>query len=229
MWEGRTKAADEAPANLSSELTDSNYTQLTDLYNKHKDQEKWMINWLKSSISIQKVCCYPIYSFNEADDGSLWDSSDEELDKTSDLDREWQRRHDRFHTIGYRDGLIAGKEASAQEGFNIGFKQSVPIGYNWGITRGVTSALACVPDDSRERLIETQEKRDKFWELYGCVNSVSASNALELFHDDILTKKAGVEQSSNPASLGRYTAKLQSLILDSPEIQVQFFHQDVSN
>jgi len=40
--------------------------------------------------------------------------------------------------IGYRDGLIAGKEASAQEGFNIGFKQSVLDGYSWGVVRGVT-------------------------------------------------------------------------------------------
>ncbi|KAL4384378.1 hypothetical protein GQ457_15G021470 [Hibiscus cannabinus] len=227
--EGRTKAADEAPANLSSGLTDSNYTQLTDLYNKHKDQgiaagiklfciESLSIRlklgqrWLREMddkltqelyLNIQLGHSSTTHGFNEADDGSLWDGSDEELDKTSDLDREWQRRHDQFHTIGYRDGLIAGKEASAQEGFNIGFKQSVPIGYNWGITRGVTSALACVPDDSRERLIETQEKRDKFSELFGCVNSVSASNALELFHDDILTKKAGAEQSSNPAKCGQ--------------------------
>ncbi|GMI95566.1 hypothetical protein like AT1G34570 [Hibiscus trionum] len=189
------------------------------------------------------------YGFNEsdiqADDGSLWGGgSDDELDKISDLDREWQRRHDQFHTIGYRDGLIAGKEASAQEGFNIGFKQSIPVGYNWGITRGVTSALACVPDELRERLIETQEQRDKFRELYGSVNSLSASDALKLFHDDILTKEAQAaeqskskeatvsvggaqEQSSNSASLGTYTAKLQSLILDAPEIQVQFFHQEV--
>lgn len=40
--------------------------------------------------------------------------------------------------IGYRDGLIAGQEASAQEGFNIGFKDSVLIGYNWGLVRGIT-------------------------------------------------------------------------------------------
>ncbi|XP_039027168.1 uncharacterized protein LOC120160926 isoform X2 [Hibiscus syriacus] len=166
----------------------------------------------------------------QADDGSLWGGSDEELDKTSDLDREWQRRHDQFHTIGYRDGLIAGKEASAQEGFNIGFKQSVPVGYNWGITRGVTSALDCLPDVLRERLIETQEKRDKFQELYRSVNSLSSLDALKLFHDDILTKKAGTEeQSSNSASLGTYTAKLQSLIIDSPGIQVHFFHQEVSS
>lgn len=40
--------------------------------------------------------------------------------------------------MGYRDGIAAGKEASAQEGFNEGFKQSVHIGYNWGLVRGIT-------------------------------------------------------------------------------------------
>ncbi|KAL3599670.1 hypothetical protein D5086_007588 [Populus alba] len=70
------------------------------------------------------------------------DDSVEELDRESDLDREWQRRHDQFHTIGYRDGLIAGKEDSAQEGFNVGFKQSVLVGYNWGVVRGVTRKKA---------------------------------------------------------------------------------------
>ncbi|XWS61200.1 hypothetical protein CRYUN_Cryun07bG0105300 [Craigia yunnanensis] len=62
-------------------------------------------------------------SFNETDiqaeEGSLWGDSDKELDKAS-LDREWQKRHDQFHMIGYCDGLITGKEASAQQGFNIG-------------------------------------------------------------------------------------------------------------
>ncbi|XVF24219.1 hypothetical protein REPUB_Repub13aG0108900 [Reevesia pubescens] len=179
--------------------------------------------------------------FNEAEDGSLWADSDEELDKASDLDREWKRRHDQFHTIGYRDGLIAGKEASAQEGFNIGFKQSVSIGYNWGLTRGVTSSLACLPDDLRERLIETQEKREKFQDLYESVNSLSTPDALRLFHDDILTKKGVeerqptkasvgslLEQSSNSGSLGTCTAELQSLLLVLPEIKVQFLHQEVS-
>lgn len=72
------------------------------------------------------------------DDGSVWDGFSDGLEKSSELDREWQRRHDQFHTIGYRDGLIAGKEAAAQEGFNVGFKQSVMVGYKWGLVRGVT-------------------------------------------------------------------------------------------
>ncbi|XP_027355411.1 uncharacterized protein LOC113865204 [Abrus precatorius] len=62
-------------------------------------------------------------------DGSLWDGSDDKLDSSSDLDREWQRRHDQFHTIGYRDGLMAGKQASAQEGFNI--ELVFLAGYSW--------------------------------------------------------------------------------------------------
>ncbi|KAK6234429.1 hypothetical protein QUC31_006835 [Theobroma cacao] len=180
---------------------------------------------------------------DQAGDGSLWGDSDEELDKLSDLDREWQRRHDQFHTIGYRDGLIAGKEASAQEGFNIGFKQSVFAGCNWGLARGVTSALACLPDTLREKLIETQEKRDKFRGLCDSVNSLSTIDALKLFHDDIMSKKvveqsepveAGVsagglrEQSSTSGSLGKYTAELQSLLHESPKIKIQFFHQEVS-
>ncbi|KAK6227701.1 hypothetical protein SCA6_000041, partial [Theobroma cacao] len=179
----------------------------------------------------------------QAGDGSLWGDSDEELDKLSDLDREWQRRHDQFHTIGYRDGLIAGKEASAQEGFNIGFKESVFAGCNWGLARGVTSALACLPDTLREKLIETQEKRDKFRGLCDSVNSLSTIDALKLFHDDIMSKKvveqsepveAGVsagglrEQSSTSGSLGKYTAELQSLLHESPKIKIQFFHQEVS-
>lgn len=105
------------------------------------------------------------------------------------------------------------------------------------------SALACLPDELRERLIETQENRDKFQELYESVNLLSATDALKLFHDDILTKKA-VEQSgsteasvsvgaaqehiSNSSSLGTYSTKLQSLLLESPEIKVQFFHQEAS-
>lgn len=105
------------------------------------------------------------------DDETLWDNSSEEVNKASDLDREWQRRRNQFHTvilqihcfitfqnflcalyvvlkprqfllliyiqIGYRDGIIAGKEASAQEGFNIGFKESVLGGYKWGLVRGI--------------------------------------------------------------------------------------------
>ncbi|KAJ9179589.1 hypothetical protein P3X46_011361 [Hevea brasiliensis] len=166
------------------------------------------------------------------EDGSFWAGSHEELDKAPDLDREWERRRDQFHTIGYRDGLIAGKEAIVQDGFNIGFKESVLEGYNWGIVRGITSALACLPEGFKESLIETQEKINNFQTLYESVHSLSTTDALKLFHDT-MAKKA-VEQSEHPnatsemaslrndgsdCSLENYVGKLQSLLLKSPAIE----------
>ncbi|KAJ9190595.1 hypothetical protein P3X46_001780 [Hevea brasiliensis] len=162
------------------------------------------------------------------EDGSFWGDSDEELDKASELDREWERRRDQFHTIGYRDGLIAGKEAIAQDGFNIGFKESVLEGYNWGMVRGVTSALACLPEGLKERLIETQEKMNKFQTLNESVHSLSTMDALKLFHDDIMAKKEHLKATSEEASsqndgsdcsLGNYVGELQSLLLKTPAIE----------
>ena len=40
--------------------------------------------------------------------------------------------------VGHRDDIIAGKEASAQEGFNIGYKQSALFGCRWGLVKGIT-------------------------------------------------------------------------------------------
>lgn len=169
-------------------------------------------------------------------DGLAWDDSDEVFGESSDLDREWQRRRDQFYTIGYRDGVIAGKEASAQEGFNIGFKQSVPIGYNWGLVKGATSAFACLPDELKERLVEDQGHRDKFQDLYKSVNSLSTPDALKLFSDEIMSDKttqqsktaeasgltAGSQvQSLEPSRLGSYFAELRSLLIECPAIDVR--------
>ncbi|TKY67594.1 Yae1 domain-containing protein 1 [Spatholobus suberectus] len=171
----------------------------------------------------------------DGDDLSLWDGSDGKLDSSSDLDREWQRRHDQFHTIGYRDGLIAGKEASAQEGFNIGFKRSVLDGYSWGVVRGVTSAFSHLPHQLKERLIETHEKRGEFQGLYELVHSLSTTDALKLFSEEIKAQEAleqsehlevnhhtaGLqEQPSHGSQLRSYRGQLESLIRDSPSIDI---------
>ncbi|KAL9417912.1 hypothetical protein AB3S75_040831 [Citrus x aurantiifolia] len=153
--------------------------------------------------------------------------SDEEFDRETDLDREWQRRRDQFHTIW--------KEASAQEGFNIGFKESFHSGCNWGLVRGVTSALVCLLKELKEMLIETQEKLNKFQNLYESMHSLSTTDALKLFYDDILTKKVveqsehaeagsnvtGLQnQSSDRSCLENHFGELESIILETPAIQV---------
>ncbi|TQD88578.1 hypothetical protein C1H46_025897 [Malus baccata] len=183
-------------------------------------------------------------------DGS-WYASDDELHEQSALGREWQRRHNQYHTTGYRDGVIAGKEASSQEGFNIGFKKSVLVGYNWGLVRGVTSfvffsihsgvssihsALACLPDGLKEKLIETEEQRNGFQRLFESVHSMSTKDALGYLYDDMIAKKdreqseisdttgslevGSPEKIAHVSGLGNHFAELQSLLVKCPAINV---------
>ncbi|XP_045822971.1 uncharacterized protein LOC123915779 [Trifolium pratense] len=165
-------------------------------------------------------------------DDSPWYDSDDELHT------EWQKRRDEimtneFHTIGYREGLMAAKETSAQEGFNIGFKQSVHAGYRWGVVRGVASAFAHLPDQLKEKLVEKLEKRNEFQGLYHSVQSLTTTDSLKLFHEDIIAQEASEqnvhvdvscntvslqEKTSHNSPLVKYREQLESLISDSPAI-----------
>ncbi|XP_073136537.1 uncharacterized protein [Henckelia pumila] len=132
------------------------------------------------------------------------------------MDREWQRRHDQFHTIGYRDGLIVGKEAFAQEGFNIGFKDSVSIGYNWACARGITSVMAFLPHGLKEKMVETEETRNKFQRLHESIHSLSTTDALKLFNE-YQKRKAGNQDED--ATCRATDANLNNQIRDIDVLQ----------
>ncbi|KAK9077699.1 hypothetical protein SSX86_006036 [Deinandra increscens subsp. villosa] len=165
-------------------------------------------------------------------DGSSCNDSDGRFDPSSDLDREWQRRKNQFHAVGYRDGIIAGKEASAQVGFNVGFKESVLVGFNFGLVRGVTGALHCLPDELREKIIESPETRNKFHHLYESVNNLTTEDALKAFGDGLLKREVKQndkvrrlsplkEPNSDYGVLDSCYRQLESLIVESPAIEVQ--------
>ncbi|CAL1395285.1 unnamed protein product [Linum trigynum] len=147
-----------------------------------------------------------------------FEDDDDWSDKTSDLDRVWQKRRSEFNAIGYRDGLIAGKEAIAQEGFNNGFKQSVIAGYNWGTVRGVTSAFSSLPDSLKEKLVQTEEKRKKFQELHEDVLAEEAAGK-KIKHNETGEKPQKGSSSLNSRHLGQYAEDLHSLLHDSPAIE----------
>lgn len=164
------------------------------------------------------------------DDGSSCGDPFGAADNPSDLDREWQRLHDQFHTIGYRDGLIAGKESSAQKGFNAGFVESVYVGYNWGVLKGVIGALGCLPHEMQERII-TEESRTKFDKLQESLQSVStADDALRMFGESLSVQKGGpVHQSSQDRRSNdrfqNYQCEFESLMRELPAV---ILHSDAS-
>ncbi|XP_042388220.1 protein YAE1-like [Zingiber officinale] len=137
---------------------------------------------------------------------------DEPPVETSDAEliREQKWRHDHFYTMGYRDGISAGKEASAQEGFNVGFKQSAHDGYKWGNVRGIASAFASLPDDSKKKLLKKFDDKEKFHSLYESVQAISTDNALKIYYVHLLQNDKqfkeqlkGNPQESASASAGK--------------------------
>ncbi|GJN16733.1 hypothetical protein PR202_gb03754 [Eleusine coracana subsp. coracana] len=120
-----------------------------------------------------------------ADDDAIWGDASGSPGRESTLDREWSHRQNQFHKMGYRDGITEGQKDSAQEGFNIGFRQSVNVGYKWGLVRGVTSALASLPDSLKEKLLPDIHHRKKLQDLNNSVHIISADDALQMFHDSI--------------------------------------------
>ncbi|XP_065034357.1 calmodulin-like isoform X1 [Musa acuminata AAA Group] len=147
------------------------------------------------------------------DDGLLNEISD------ADLNREQKRRYDQFYTMGYRDGISAGKEASAQEGFNIGFKQSASSGYKWGIVRGITSAFVNLPDQFKEKLVKKLEDRCTFQSLYKPVQEISTDDALRMYHFQL--------QQENKQSHQRSKATVSSAIEDFDCNKLDFFFKEL--
>ncbi|CAO1940944.1 unnamed protein product [Urochloa humidicola] len=129
----------------------------------------------------------------------VWDDASDSPGHASNLDREWIHRQNQFHKMGYRDGITEGQKDSAQEGFNAGFRQSVNVGYKWGLVRGVTSALASLPDNLKEKLVPDAQCRRKFLDVHSFVQEISADDALQMFHESI-------SQSNHPSEDSHVTS-----------------------
>ncbi|CAN6333293.1 unnamed protein product [Urochloa humidicola] len=134
-----------------------------------------------------------------AEDDDIWDDASDSPGCASNLDREWIHRQNQFHKMGYRDGITEGQKDSAQEGFNVGFRQSVNVGYKWGLVRGVTSALASLPDSLKEKLVPDAQCRRKLMDMQNSVQEISADDALQMFHESI-------SQSSHPSEESHVTS-----------------------
>ncbi|KAG0623176.1 hypothetical protein M758_3G153800 [Ceratodon purpureus] len=104
---------------------------------------------------------------------------------SSELDHEWQARQNQFHTLGYRDGVEAGKNSSVQEGFNVGYAEATVAGFNWGVARGLTSAFAALPAAVKEKLVGAGEARGRLEALEASIRSYSSTDSLRSFYRDL--------------------------------------------
>ena len=150
-----------------------------------------------------------------ADDDSWCDASDSPGHDSS-LHREWTHRQDQFHKMGYRDGITEGQKDVAQEGFNLGHRQSAHVGYKWGLVRGITSALASLHDSLKEKLMRDAQRRGKLEDLHNFMLEISAQGALQLFHESTLQDNRRPEESM----LQTITKDLLLLLHECPDVHV---------
>jgi len=162
-----------------------------------------------SSPSREKEVDWPGNVDDAADDDDIWDDA-------AILDRDGAHRKNQFVKMGYRDGIVEGQKDAAQEGFNIGFKQSVHVGYKWGLVRGITSALDSLPDSLKEKLLLDDQRRGKLKDLHSSVQEISSDSALQLFHRSIV-------QDNRPPEENRLQTIQNDLLLllrECPDVQV---------
>ncbi|KAI0504304.1 uncharacterized protein LOC110116431 isoform X2 [Dendrobium catenatum] len=126
--------------------------------------------------------------------------------------------------MGFRDGISAGKEASAQEGFNHGFRESVYAGYSWGLVRGISSVISTLPDHLKEKLTSNQQNKERFQKLYESTRAISSNKALQIFYSSIQQNGSGDShelcEDSRCNQLDVLSKDLNDLLRDSVELKV---------
>ncbi|KAI5092208.1 OTU deubiquitinase with linear linkage specificity a [Silurus meridionalis] len=96
------------------------------------------------------------------------DVFDEDLDELSVQNKEWTCNMERRTKDGFRDGIDAGKEASLQQGFNLGYREGAAKMKAIGQFKGIISAVRCwcqsqpsMRSDPITQLLQKVEKHEE--------------------------------------------------------------------
>uniref|UniRef100_A0ACD5VLZ5 Uncharacterized protein n=1 Tax=Avena sativa TaxID=4498 RepID=A0ACD5VLZ5_AVESA len=181
------------------------------------------VNGLAASLGDLQVVASPSMPSREKEvdwpgnvDDADADADDDIWDDAAILDRDGAHRKNQFVKMGYRDGIVEGQKDAAQEGFNIGFKQSVHVGYKWGLVRGITSALDSLPDSLKEKLLLDDQRRGNLKDLHSSVQEISSDGALQLFHKSIVKDNRPPEENR----LQTIQNDFLLLLRECPDVQV---------
>ncbi|KAF8099065.1 hypothetical protein N665_0252s0004 [Sinapis alba] len=130
--------------------------------------------------------------------GSFFGSSDDEPSEAYSMNKETEKIHEKFHTVGYCDGISAGQNAAAQEGYNVGYRETTKL-----------------PDSVHDLSTEVAMKV-----FYGTLTTkqVEDKSGEEGPESSLASVSIGVTSTTD---LGSYVTDLSSLLNKSPTIEVR--------
>lgn len=126
------------------------------------------------------------------DEGDGWEDAGS-ADETSDLQREWKTRRDRFYVHGFREGLDEGKEQTLQRGFNDGFSTGSRAGFRLGFSQGVYEALVKLDEAGLHKLTEKEK------EYIGAIDNLPPSR---VSHKEVLATGDVKVSAVRPVEVG---------------------------
>lgn len=126
------------------------------------------------------------------DEGDGWEDAGS-ADETSDLQREWKTRRDRFYVHGFREGLDEGKEQTLQRGFNEGFSTGSRTGFRLGFSQGVYEALVKLDEAGLHKLTEKEK------EYIGAIDNLPPSR---VSHKEVLATGDVKVSAVRPVEVG---------------------------
>ncbi|KAH8550593.1 hypothetical protein BGW37DRAFT_497558 [Umbelopsis sp. PMI_123] len=141
----------------------------------------------------------PLYKMAEDD---IW-ASDEDSDQVSYdqmiAQREWEKMNEVHGNEGYKDGIVAGKDITIQEGFNKGYKEGVALGRQFGKLRGIASTLLVYYTQVQKDVLDSA-LIEKLIQLH---NELSTLGVEDLYTKDYFREPANDVQKESEQCCGQ--------------------------
>ncbi|KAI9283114.1 hypothetical protein BC943DRAFT_328308 [Umbelopsis sp. AD052] len=150
-------------------------------------------------------------------DDDIW-ASDEENDQVSYdqmiAQREWEKMNEVHGNEGYKDGIVAGKDVTIQEGFNKGYKEGVALGRQFGKLRGVTSTLLVYYTQVQKDVLDAS-LLEQLTQLY---NELSAIGVEDLYTKDYFREPSSEEEKKDAQCCGQGSCASSEPVKDDDQI-----------
>ncbi|KAI8971985.1 hypothetical protein BDF20DRAFT_838251 [Mycotypha africana] len=141
----------------------------------------------------------------------VWGTTDDDEDQTTYdrrlAEKEWEKIQEDHGNIGYKEGIVEGKEVNMQRGFDTGYLEGFSIGKEIGRLRGLVSCQVLF----YEQMVKHEEAVKELKALFDEIDKVGVQHifSVEYFRDN------GIEDNENYVAPKTFVQNLEEKVLST--------------